>query len=140
MNETSEPASGRPWTRREFVRLAAVAGVTAGLAPAWAGAETEKRGDMPYRALGRTGEKVSLVGLGGYHVGVQATEAESIRIIRTALDRGINFLDNCWDYNGGAREIRRWLPRQGVSHEQNRRAHQGIRRPADRRIVAAAPD
>jgi predicted aldo/keto reductase-like oxidoreductase len=106
MNETSEPASGRPWTRREFVKLAAVAGVTASLAPAWAGAETEKRGDMPYRALGRTGEKVSLVGLGGYHVGVQATEAESIRIIRTALDRGINFLDNCWDYNGGASEIR----------------------------------
>jgi predicted aldo/keto reductase-like oxidoreductase len=106
MNEAFDPAHRRPWTRREFVKLAAVAGFTAGLPAAWAGAETERRGEMPYRALGRTGEKVSLVGLGGFHVGVQATEAESIQIIRAALDRGINFLDNCWDYNNGASEIR----------------------------------
>jgi aryl-alcohol dehydrogenase-like predicted oxidoreductase len=49
---------------------------------------------------------VSLVGLGGYHLGKQADPQESIRIIRTALDEGINFLDNCWDYNGGESEIR----------------------------------
>ncbi len=60
---------------------------------------------IPTRSLGRSGEKVSMVGLGGYHLGMQ-TEAESIQIIRTALDNGINFLDNCWDYNDGHSEIR----------------------------------
>jgi len=48
----------------------------------------------------------SLVGLGGYHIGMQSDEQESIKIIRTALNGGINFLDNCWDYNGGDSEIR----------------------------------
>jgi predicted aldo/keto reductase-like oxidoreductase len=63
-------------------------------------------GEMPYRTLGRSGEKVSLLGLGGYHIGLQHDEQESIRIIRTAIDNGVNFLDNCWDYNDGASEIR----------------------------------
>jgi len=44
---------------------------------------------------------VSLIGVGGYHLGRQADEQETIRIVRTAIDNGINFLDNCWDYNGG---------------------------------------
>jgi predicted aldo/keto reductase-like oxidoreductase len=61
---------------------------------------------VPYRRLGSTGEMVSLVGVGGYHLGRQADEQETIRIVRTALDNGINFLDNSWDYNGGASEIR----------------------------------
>jgi len=65
--------------------------------------------DMPYRTLGRSGEKVSLLGLGGYHIGIQKTEAESIRIIQTAIDNGVNFLDNCWDYNDGQSEIRMGL-------------------------------
>jgi aryl-alcohol dehydrogenase-like predicted oxidoreductase len=64
------------------------------------------RGDMRYRKLGRTGEEVSLVGLGGYHIGIQQDENESIRIIRSAVDAGVNFLDNCWDYNNGASEER----------------------------------
>ena len=61
--------------------------------------------DVPVRELGRTGARVSIVGLGGYHLGVPS-EAESIQIVRTALDGGINFLDNCWDYNDGQSEIR----------------------------------
>jgi len=61
---------------------------------------------FPYRTLGHTGEKVSLIGLGGYHIGRQSDEQDSIRIIRTGLDNGVNFLDNCWDYNGGVSEIR----------------------------------
>jgi predicted aldo/keto reductase-like oxidoreductase len=64
------------------------------------------RNGIPYRPLGRTGELVSLVGVGGYHLGRQADEQETIRIVRTAIDNGITFLDNCWDYNGGASEIR----------------------------------
>ena len=64
------------------------------------------RNGIPYRRLGRTGEMVSLIGVGGYHLGRQADEQEAVRIVRTAVDNGINFLDNCWDYNGGASEIR----------------------------------
>src|SRR3981081_253811 len=66
----------------------------------------ESRNGIPYRTLGRSKEKVSLIGLGGYHLGNQADPQESIRIIRTGLDAGLNFLDNCWDYNGGESEIR----------------------------------
>jgi predicted aldo/keto reductase-like oxidoreductase len=66
----------------------------------------DSKNGFPHRTLGRTGEKVSLIGLGGYHLGKQSDPDESIRIIRTGLDEGINFLDNCWDYNGGESEIR----------------------------------
>src|SRR5439155_26434255 len=59
------------------------------------------RGDMRYRALGRTGEEVSLLGLGGHHIGRQKEEKESIAIIRAAIDAGVNFMDNCWDYHDG---------------------------------------
>ena len=62
--------------------------------------------EMPYRTLGRTGEQVSILGLGGAHIGFQEDENDSIRIIRTAIDNGINFMDNSWDYNDGASEIR----------------------------------
>jgi aryl-alcohol dehydrogenase-like predicted oxidoreductase len=62
---------------------------------------------IPYRTLGRTGEKVSAIGLGGWHLGLERVDEQlSFRIIRTAIDRGINFLDNCWDYNDGASETR----------------------------------
>jgi aryl-alcohol dehydrogenase-like predicted oxidoreductase len=62
---------------------------------------------IPYRTLGRTGERVSAIGLGGSHLGLERVEEQlSLRIIRTAIDRGINFLDNCWDYNDGASETR----------------------------------
>ncbi len=69
--------------------------------------ENEPEREIPYRTLGRTGERVSAIGLGGFHLGQpQVSEAEAIRIVRTAVDRGINFLDNSWDYNNGASEIR----------------------------------
>jgi len=61
---------------------------------------------IPYRTLGHTGEKVSIVGLGGFHIGKQDDEVDSIRIIRTAIDNGINFMDNCWSYHDGISEIR----------------------------------
>ncbi|HXC42371.1 MAG TPA: aldo/keto reductase [Candidatus Dormibacteraeota bacterium] len=71
-----------------------------------ASAKSDSQNEIPYRTLGRTGEKVSLIGLGGYHLGSQSDPQESIRIIRAGIDEGINFLDNCWDYNGGESEIR----------------------------------
>jgi aryl-alcohol dehydrogenase-like predicted oxidoreductase len=50
-----------------------------------------------HRELGKTGEKVFPIGLGGHHIGRPKEASEGIRIIRSAIDRGINFLDNCWD-------------------------------------------
>src|SRR2546429_4840208 len=63
--------------------------------------------DIPYRDLGRTGVKVSAIGIGGWHLGLEHVDRQlAIRIVRTAIDRGINFLDNSWDYNKGASERR----------------------------------
>jgi uncharacterized protein len=89
--------------RRDFLKKAAAAGIVSSLASKFSRAAGSS---IPYRTLGHTGEKVSLVGIGGYHIGMQSDEHESIRIIRAALDGGINFLDNCWDYNDGQSEIR----------------------------------
>src|ERR1700690_1368045 len=91
-------------TRRQFLETAAGVTVAGSLLPrVWA---AEIKNGIPYRTLGNTGENVSCIGLGGYHIGNQSDEQESIRIIRTALDEGVNFLDNCWDYNDGQSEIR----------------------------------
>jgi predicted aldo/keto reductase-like oxidoreductase len=64
-------------------------------------------GDMAYRTLGRTGERVSAIGLGGWHLSFShLDEQAAVRIVRTAVDRGINFLDNSWDYWEGESERR----------------------------------
>jgi diketogulonate reductase-like aldo/keto reductase len=65
-----------------------------------------RRGDMLYRTLGTTGVEVSLIGLGGHHIGRPSDEDAAIRLIRSAIDRGITFMDNCWDYHGGGSERR----------------------------------
>ena len=84
--------------RREFISGLATLSIAAAL-------YGETRDGVIYRNLGSTGERVSAIGLGGYHIGVPS-EAEGIRIIRTALDRGITFLDNSWDYHDGDSEVR----------------------------------
>ncbi len=61
---------------------------------------------MIYRRLGRTGETVSAIGLGGFHLGLREDPNEAVRIVRSAIDRGITFLDNSWDYNSGESERR----------------------------------
>lgn len=64
-------------------------------------------GEMIYRTLGNTGEKVSIIGLGGGHIGSpDIDDLQSIKIIRSAIEEGINFLDNCWDYGNGVSEVR----------------------------------
>jgi predicted aldo/keto reductase-like oxidoreductase len=99
-----EQNSVKDVTRREFLEIGVAAAFVAGTEKlSWA---SQAKQEVPRRTLGRTGEKVSIVGLGGYHLGSQKDEQESIRIMRTALDNGINFLDNCWDYNGGESEVR----------------------------------
>ena len=62
--------------------------------------------EVPKRALGRTGEQVSMVGLGGYHIGVSLLKSSGVKLIRAAVDRGITFLDNSWDYHDGGSEER----------------------------------
>jgi predicted aldo/keto reductase-like oxidoreductase len=91
-------------SRRSFLKSATAATVLASAAPQVLLAETQE--GMPQRRLGRTNEKVSAIGLGGFHIGKQADEVESITLIRKAIDQGITFMDNCWDYNGGVSEIR----------------------------------
>jgi aryl-alcohol dehydrogenase-like predicted oxidoreductase len=62
---------------------------------------------IPSRGLGHTGERVSAIGLGGWHLGIPNTDEQlSIRLIRHAVDQGVSFMDNSWDYNDGASEIR----------------------------------
>jgi aryl-alcohol dehydrogenase-like predicted oxidoreductase len=62
---------------------------------------------MLSRELGRTGAQVSAIGIGGWHLGLpEVSEQLAMRIVRRAIDAGVTFLDNSWDYNGGASEIR----------------------------------
>jgi uncharacterized protein len=91
--------------RRQFLKAAAVSSIFSGAL--WGRDASATIGEMQYRTLGHTGEKVSIVGVGGAHIGLSnVSEGESQRIIRTAIDSGINFMDNCWNYGGGQSEIR----------------------------------
>ncbi len=93
-------------TRRDFLRLALAA--TVAPAVGCGGADGMAAGSgIPRRRLGSTGEVVSVVGIGGWHMARPGlAEDDSVRIVRTALDAGITFLDNCWDYNDGESERR----------------------------------
>jgi aryl-alcohol dehydrogenase-like predicted oxidoreductase len=95
--------------RRDFLKSATAAGITAttsSYAQPLAPTKRPEAPDMIYRELGTTGERVSALGLGGYHIGKQSNADESIALIRKAIDSGITFLDNCWDYNDGLSEVR----------------------------------
>ena len=97
--------------RRDFLRNATTAaGLAASqqlLTPMLRGEDKHDTSEMTYRPLGTTGERVSSIGLGGYHIGkASLTEQQSIQLIRQAIDRGINFLDNSWSYNNGGSEVR----------------------------------
>src|SRR3984957_1692744 len=92
-------------TRRSFITTVAGTGLAMTALDAPAQREERNSGSMLYRTLGKTGEKVSAIGLGGYHIGVPSEESEGIKIIRSAIDRGITFLDNSWDYHDGKSEV-----------------------------------
>lgn len=69
--------------------------------------EKTSNGEMIYRGLGATGEKVSALGIGGWHLGLKTVEQKiAVRIVRESIERGVNFMDNCWDYNKGVSENR----------------------------------
>jgi uncharacterized protein len=103
--QESESGHDSGVTRRKFLGVAACTSIL--MSFPWHPPEGEAKGEVPHRTLGRTGEKVSVIGIGGFHLGKPGLqESESIRITRAAIDNGINFLDNCWDYNEGQSEIR----------------------------------
>ena len=109
--------------------------------------EGAESGGMIYRRLGNTGERVSAIGLGGYHIGVPKEENESIRIIRSAVDRGINFLDNSWDYHDGASEIRMgralkdgYRPRVFLMTKYNGRTRESAARQIDESLKRLQTD
>ncbi|MCX6895751.1 MAG: aldo/keto reductase [Verrucomicrobia bacterium] len=96
--------------RREFLKRAAVAAAGVALQPYLPAAGTNPPattphpGGIPRRPLGRTGEMVSLIGLGGHTLALAKTESESIRIVHEAVDAGLNFMDNAGEYNEGRSE------------------------------------
>ena len=101
--------------RRDFLKSATAAGVAAATSShtmAEAMDSNSRSSALPeapgmiYRELGKTGERVSAIGLGGYHIGKGPDAEASIRLIRKAIDSGITFMDNCWDYNDGISEVR----------------------------------
>lgn len=87
---------------------------------------------MPMRPLGKTGVSVSLLGIGGYHLGIPE-EKEALRICDEALDHGVTFFDNCWDYNGGESERR-----MGKALSNGKRKKAFIMTKLDGRTAASA--
>ena len=100
---------GHSQSRRTFIQAGLAGAGVAGMG-LMGGVEgvsaTVNEGGIPLRELGRTGVKVTLIGLGGHHSTRHDKEAESIKLIRTAVDEGITFLDNAWDYHMGGGEER----------------------------------
>jgi aryl-alcohol dehydrogenase-like predicted oxidoreductase len=99
--------------RRDFLKTVTAASVGAAIPthaqtsqPTKTPAKLPESPGMLYRELGTTGERVSAIGMGGYHLGKQKDAAESIQLIHAGIDRGITFMDNCWDYNDGISEVR----------------------------------
>jgi aryl-alcohol dehydrogenase-like predicted oxidoreductase len=90
-------------TRREFLQTTAVSGAALGLASLAEAAQQPGQG-LPRRHLGRTAHDVSILCLGGWHIGSVRDDAEAIRIMHAAIDEGINFFDNAWDYHDGRSE------------------------------------
>src|SRR5262245_32142634 len=91
-------------SRREFLQTSLAAGAAMTLAGAAGAAEGDK--GLPTRPLGKTGEKVSILCLGGWHIGAVKDKKEAVKIMHAALDNGMTFFDNAWDYHdGGSEEV-----------------------------------
>jgi predicted aldo/keto reductase-like oxidoreductase len=89
-------------TRREFLQTSLAGATALGLTAAAAGGQAGQ--GLPTRPLGKTGEKVSILCLGGWHIGAVKDEQEAIKIMHAAVDGGMTFFDNCWDYHDGGSE------------------------------------
>jgi predicted aldo/keto reductase-like oxidoreductase len=89
--------------RREFLQTSVAGGTALGLASLAEGAQ-EQRAGLPTRPLGRTKVNVSILCLGGWHIGSVQNQKEAIRIMHAAIDEGLTFFDNAWDYHDGGSE------------------------------------
>jgi uncharacterized protein len=93
-------------TRREFLATSLAAGAALGITGAVEGADNKPDNGLPTRPLGKTGVEVSILCLGGWHIGSVKDPNEAIKIMHAALDEGLTFFDNAWDYHdGGSEEI-----------------------------------
>jgi predicted aldo/keto reductase-like oxidoreductase len=98
--------SDAPNNRRDFLQASLAAGAALSLAAGAEGADDASAKGLPTRPLGKTGERVSIICLGGWHIGAVKDENEAVKIMHTALDEGLTFFDNAWDYHdGGSEEI-----------------------------------
>ena len=95
--------SENPTSRREFLGVTGAALTSASLLSG----QTGPAGNVPQRPLGKTGLRVSILGVGGFHLGAAKDQDEACRIVAAALDAGINFFDNAWEYHEGRSE--EWL-------------------------------
>ena len=92
-------------TRRDFIKQAAAGATLAALAEdVLAQTSPASATGLPTRVLGRTGQRVSVLALGGWHLGAFKEDAESIRVMQAAIDEGLTFFDNAWDYHDGRSE------------------------------------
>lgn len=92
-------------TRRDFLKQAAAGATLAALAEnVLAQTRSSSATGMPTRVLGRSGERVSILCLGGWHLGSIKDDAAAVRLVQTSIDEGMTFLDNCWDYHDGRSE------------------------------------
>ena len=91
-------------SRREFFRSTAGAVTAAALAPHLLAGDDASAKGVPTRMLGKTGVKVAILGLGGHHIGRIKQEKDAVRLIRSAIDEGVTFMDNAWEYHGGRSE------------------------------------
>jgi aryl-alcohol dehydrogenase-like predicted oxidoreductase len=104
-------ASRSNFSRRKFMQGAAFIGVSplmsrSGLAARDGKSPEVTEGTIPRKPLGKTGVQVSAIGLGGYHLGSADTDQIANDIVAKALDHGINFFDNAWEYHDGLSEER----------------------------------
>lgn len=93
--------SDAPNNRREFLQASLAAGAALSLAGSVDAADAN---GLPTRPLGKTGERVSIICLGGWHIRAVKDDAEAVKIMHAALDEGLTFFDNAWDYHDGAAE------------------------------------
>jgi uncharacterized protein len=91
-------------SRRGFLQSTLAGAAALGLQGAAGAADEGSSRGVPTRPLGKTGERVSMIGLGGWHIGSVKDENEAIKIMHTAIDEGLTFFDNAWDYHDGGSE------------------------------------
>src|SRR5207245_9429834 len=90
-----------PNPRREFLGTTLAAGAAAGVGGV---ADAVDTAGLPTRPLGKTGIRVSILALGGWHIGSVKDQNEAVRIMHAAIDEGLTFFDNAWDYHDGGSE------------------------------------